>query len=456
MKTPLSALSRSVVQVAFALCTLTLFVLAAPKCAAAVGPVITNVTYSPNPIPVAGGQVTVTAKVTDSTAALSSVNLKEGRPGYGYPYRSAPMAVGSDGVTYTATIPVDLNGNSQANGESLAVVATDNASNTATSNVATQGYSNTAPVIGSVTYGPNPIPARGAYVTISAKVTDALLGLSSVTLKEGRPGYGYPYRSAPMAVGSDGVTYTATIPVDLNTNNGANGESLTITAIDPAGNETDRAVATQGYSNIAPIISPPTFSPDPLPIQGANVTVKAKVTDAALGLSSVVLYEARPGYGYPYRSAPMAVGNDGVTYTATIPVDLNGNNGANGESLGILATDPAGNSTFYSVATQGYSNQPPFGSLPVLISGDPASSVLYPTSVAAGGPELTLDIHGINFASGATVLFNGVNLPTTSQTSTRITVNVPASLIEKPGSYAVSVLDPSPSGASNSVNLIVN
>ena len=167
----------------------------------------------------------MTAQVTDSTAALSSVTLCENnRPGYYNPGRTAPMTVGSDGVTYTATIPVDLNSNSQANGESLYVVAKDSASNSATSSVATQAYSNTAPIIGSITYGPNPIPAKGAYVTVTAKVTDVLLGLSSVTLCENnRPGYYNPGRTAPMAVGSDGVTYTASIPVDLNTSSGANG-----------------------------------------------------------------------------------------------------------------------------------------------------------------------------------------------------------------------------------------
>ena len=349
MQTPLSALLRPLFAVMLAFCMLTLLVLAAPPCAAAVGPVISNVTYSPNPIPVKGGQITVTAQVTDAGAALSSVSV---------------------------------------------------------------------------------------YETF--------------------PNSGQTYRTAPMALGSDGVTYTASVPVDLNTNSGANGERLYIVATDPAGNKTNSPVATQGYSSAAPTISNVTFSPNPLPIEGANVTVTAKVADPALGVSSVVLYETYPNSDQTNRTAPMALGSDGVTYTATVPVDLNPNNGAAGESLYIIATDPAGNATRYNVTTQGYSNQPPFGALPVLISGNPASPVLSPASVTAGGPELTLTLHGINFASGASVLFNGINLPTSTQTSTLITVNVPASLVAKPGSYTVTVLDPSPSGASNSVTLIVD
>ncbi len=450
----------------FTLVLLALCLALSHAASAAVGPVIGTPTFSPNPIPVAGGQITVSVKVTDSTAKLSSVTLYETYPNGGNYNgstikRTAPMTVGSDGVTYTASISVDANYNNSAIGEVLYITAVDAANNQSSANVATQGYSNTSPTITSVIYSPKPIPVAGGTVKVTAKVADPALGLSSVTLYETYPNGGNYNgstikRTAPMTVGSDGVTYTASVPVDMNTNNGASGENLYIIAVDPANNQTYYNVATQGYSNVPPSVTGVTFSPDPIPVAGATVKVTAKVADPALGVSSVTLYENnRPQYNNPGRTAPMTVGSDGVTYTATIPVDANPNNGASGEQLYLIAIDPAGNQTYYNVATQGYSNEPPTGSLPLLIATDASHPVLSPASILASNTQLVLTINGINFASGAVVLFNGVQLIPTSITSTQIKVSVPAAQVSQAGSFAVSVLNPSPGGASNSVNLVV-
>ena len=263
-----------------------------------------------------------------------------------------------------------------------------------------------------ITSSRSTIPAIGAVVTVTAQVTAASAAVSSVVLYENhRPGYGNPGRSAPMT-SSDGITYTATVVVDINTDSNANGEVLYVEATDAVQTVTDVTAATQGYDNLPPSITAVTSSPDPIPVQGATVTVVAKVADTGVGLASVVLYENhRPGYGNPGRSAPMA-SSDGITYTATIPVDLNSATGENGESLYITAINQANNSTDYIVATQGYSSVPATGSLPVLITADPAVPVLSPATVAPGGAILPLTIHGINFASGATVLFNGVQFQT--------------------------------------------
>jgi hypothetical protein len=312
------------------------------------------------------------------------------------------------------------------------------------------------PVITNVTITPGTIPAAGGVFTVTAQVQASTSGLSSVTLYETYDNTNQIYRTAPMTLGSDGITYAATIPVDVNTNSNANGRRLFVEAKDPANNVVDATAATQGYDNIAPIIASVAYGPNPLPIQGANVTVTAAVSDAGVGLSSVVLYETYDNSNQTDRTAPMAVSGDGVTCTATVPVDLNSASGTNGERLYIVAIDLAGNQTSFSVATQGYSSVPATGSLPVLISANPAAPVLSPAFVTdSGGVTLPLTISGINFAAGATVLFNGLQLPAASQTGTQIVVNVPASLIAQAGSYPVNVVDPSPSGVSNSVNFIV-
>ncbi len=312
------------------------------------------------------------------------------------------------------------------------------------------------PTITNVTSSLNPIPAIGGVTTVTAQVSASTSGLSSVTLIETYDNSNQILRTAPMSLSSDGVTYTATIPIDINTNSNANGERLYVAAKDPAGNETDAAAATQGYDNIPPTISNVAYGPNPLPVQGANVTVTAAVADAGVGLSSVVLYETYDNSNQTLRTAPMAAGPDGITYSATVPVDLNSAAGANGERLYIVATDRSSNQATFNVATQGYSSVPATGLLPVLISANPAAPVLSPAFVTAStGVTVPLTISGINFASGATVLFNGLQLPAASQTGTQIVVNVPASLIAQAGSYPVNVVDPSPSGVSNSVNFIV-
>ena len=455
MSATFGALLRPVFHSAHVLCILALFILSAPLCAAAVGPTISNVTFSPNPILAVGGVVTVTAQVTPSPSGLSSVVLYETYPNSGVTLRTVPMTVGSDGVTYSATVPVDLNTNSNAVGERLYVVAKDPANNETDATAAIQGLDNIPPSISNATSNPISIPAVGAVATVTAQVSDTGVGLSSVVLYETYPNSGVTLRTVPMTVGSDGITYSATVPVDLNTNSNAVGERLYIIAIDKANNQSTSNVTTQGNDNISPSINNIATNPSPIPVQGANVTVTAQVSDTGVGLSSVVLYETYPNSGVTLRTAPMTVGSDGITYSATVPVDLNSNKGASGERLYIIATDKANNQTNSDVATQGYSSVPATGLLPVLITADPSQPVLSPAYIVSGGTDLSLTINGINFATGAVVLFNGVQLQPASVTGRQIVVNVPAALVAQAGCYAVSVVDPSPSSASNTVTLTV-
>jgi uncharacterized protein (TIGR03437 family) len=56
-----------------------------------------------------------------------------------------------------------------------------------------------------------------------------------------------------------------------------------------------------------------------------------------------------------------------------------------------------------------------------------------------GGAAFTLTVTGTNFASGATVNWNGTILTPTVVTPTQLTVTVPASAIASAGSESVSV-----------------
>ena len=76
----------------------------------------------------------------------------------------------------------------------------------------------------------------------------------------------------------------------------------------------------------------------------------------------------------------------------------------------------------------------------VLFLVEPVLTSLSTTVRTAGTPAFTLGLTGAGFASGATVLLNGANLPTTFVNSTSLTATVPA--ITTPGVETISVVNP--------------
>ena len=78
---------------------------------------------------------------------------------------------------------------------------------------------------------------------------------------------------------------------------------------------------------------------------------------------------------------------------------------------------------------------------------------LSPSTISAGGPDLTLTLNGVGFVAKTVVLWNGGKLKTTVTTDsagnvTSVTAVVPAALTAKPGNASVQTLNPS-SGAGN-------
>lgn len=76
---------------------------------------------------------------------------------------------------------------------------------------------------------------------------------------------------------------------------------------------------------------------------------------------------------------------------------------------------------------------------------------LAPTSVAPGGPELTLNVSGTSFVSGATVEFNGTPLTTTFIDSEHLSAQLPAMNVANAGTASVTVVNPAPGGGSSNV-----
>ena len=199
------------------------------------GPTVSSPTFSPNPIPIAGSTVHVSAKVTDSTSAIIHVKVRV-KDGSGNVASEKAAQVGMDGVTYSADIGVAANLSNTKIGSTIYFYADDVAgNNSGYVLIATQGHDSIPPVISNVLASPNPIPANGSAVHVSAKVADAALRVSSVvfTVLDASSNL---IRNVNGQVGLDGVTYSGVVPIDPNTRADGIGERIFITAKDAAGN----------------------------------------------------------------------------------------------------------------------------------------------------------------------------------------------------------------------------
>ncbi len=74
------------------------------------------------------------------------------------------------------------------------------------------------------------------------------------------------------------------------------------------------------------------------------------------------------------------------------------------------------------------------------INPGPVINSINPAGATAGGPAFSLTVNGSGFASGAVVDWNGSPLSTTYVSSTQVTASVPADLITKAGTAAVTVV----------------
>ena len=72
----------------------------------------------------------------------------------------------------------------------------------------------------------------------------------------------------------------------------------------------------------------------------------------------------------------------------------------------------------------------------------PTLSALAPSSAQAGGPAFTLTVTGANFASGATVRWNGNSRTTTFVSASQVTATIPAADIAGAGTAQVTVANP--------------
>jgi len=79
-------------------------------------------------------------------------------------------------------------------------------------------------------------------------------------------------------------------------------------------------------------------------------------------------------------------------------------------------------------------------------SNMPAISLLNPNSTTAGDPTFTLAVNGSNFASKATVNWNGTAQVTSYVSTGQLIISVPASAVAVSGSVKITVTNPATSG----------
>jgi hypothetical protein len=70
----------------------------------------------------------------------------------------------------------------------------------------------------------------------------------------------------------------------------------------------------------------------------------------------------------------------------------------------------------------------------------PTLTSINPTTIAAGSAGFTLTAAGTNFATGTTILWDGISLPTTVSSSTQLTAKVTAAQIAAAGTVSVRVM----------------
>src|SRR5438093_396403 len=91
----------------------------------------------------------------------------------------------------------------------------------------------------------------------------------------------------------------------------------------------------------------------------------------------------------------------------------------------------------------------PFGLLPKVTGISPAVA-------KEGTQSVTLQIDGLQFGPKSVVRMDNRDLPTQFVSATKLTATVEAPLLQKPGSYALYVVNPGAGGASNNVYLFVD
>ncbi|MBS4029238.1 MAG: T9SS type A sorting domain-containing protein [Ignavibacteriales bacterium] len=195
-----------------------------------------------------------------------------------------------------------------------------------------------------------------------------------------------------------------------------------------------------------------------------------------VGAPSKLIFTTQPSNGtvgnpltpQPVISVQDAAGNIVDTATNAITIAIGTNPGG-----GTLSTDTnplnaiAGLATFSGIsinkAGNGYTLEVSAVGLTGVTSNAfnisnpvPTITSITPSVKSAGDPTFSLTVSGTNFIDSSKVRFNGSNRTTTYVNSGELTANIPGSDLVSPGTYYITVSNPTPGGGiSNSETLRV-
>lgn len=109
--------------------------------------------------------------------------------------------------------------------------------------------------------------------------------------------------------------------------------------------------------------------------------------------------------------------------------------------------------TVSSPAPGGNSNPLPLA----VVNATPRLTSLSPTSVPAGSPAFILTVNGEGFISTSVVRFNGVDVPTTFVTNSRLSAQIPTGALIAGGAVPIVAVNPAPGGGvSNALTFAIN
>ena len=366
--------------------------------------------------PGAGTSNSISFPIVQSTApAISSLS---------------PSTVAPGSATFTLTV----NGSNFASGSAVSwggsLLATTFVNSTQLTATVPFGLVAAVGTITVTVINPGNVTSNGQPFTVSAVPIPVLSSLSPMSAAPGGPNF---------TLTVNGSNFSPTSAISWN------GQLLVttyITATQLTANIPANLIGSAGTANVT-VTTPSAGTSSPLTFTIATPTGPA--------ITSISPSFATPGSG----SFIMTVNGTGFTAASTVqwngsplvttvsgPTQLQ----ASVSSTLLVAAGPA------SVTVVTGSTTSNAVSFTIGAPNTPSLTTLSPSTATVGGPQLTLTVTGSNFASGATVLWNGGLLSTTFVSAAQLTAVVPASLIAAIGTANVTVMNPS--GTSTTSNAL--